>query len=313
MTTVPTPRELLISTRVRRLEGGEPPHLDRDLKRVRRGYYRPAAMPLTPQDDYLLRIQAAVEARTEPMVICDESAAALWGAPLLKIDGALVHTNRAGKARRTAAGVLVHRRALAEEDVAEVAGLRVVCREWTAIHLAAKLPLPRVLLPLDHLVASLNPEPASDPSARGTVERLVAMIPKGMRGGDKARKHLLAADARSGSAGESLSRGQMHLLGVPLPDLQVAFPRGGDLGGSDIVDFDWPELGVFGEFDGRGKYFRSEINGGRSPEDVLWDEKQREDRVRHHRPRAAGWGWDVALRRDLLAAVLGEAGIRARG
>ena len=226
------------------------------------------------------------------------------------MDAALVHANRPGKARRTAAGVAVHRRALSDSDVAEIDGIPVVSREWTAIHLAAKLPLPRVLLPLDHLLAALNPDPQNDPAATATATRLAAMIPKGMRGGERARRHLLAADARSGSAGESLSRGQMHLLGVPMPQLQVAFARGGGLPGSDVVDFDWADLGVFGEFDGKGKYFRSEINGGRSPEDVLWEEKQREDRVRRYRPRAVRWGWDVALRRELLGAVLAEAGIR---
>ena len=304
------PCDLLVSSRARRLEGREPPHLDRDLARVRRGYYRPAATPLTLQAEYLLRIQAAIEARTEPMVICDESAAALWGAPLLKVDAALVHVNREGKARRTAAGVIVHRRALPDGAVEEVDGIATLSRDWTAIHLAAKLPLPRVLLPLDHLIATLNPAPESDPVGRATIERLISMIPKGMRGGDNARRHLLAADARSGSAGESLSRGQMHLLRVPLPELQVPFARGGGLDGSDIVDFDWEEFGVFGEFDGKGKYFRSEVNGGRSPEDVLWEEKEREGRVRRHRPRAVRWGWDVALRRDLLGSVLADAGIR---
>ena len=179
----------------------------------------------------------------------------------------------------------------------------MLSRERTAIQLAAKLPLPRVLLPLDHLVAGLNPEPENDPAAKATIERLVAMIPKGMRGGENARRHLLAADARSGSAGESLSRGQMHLLGVPLPDLQVAFPRGGGLDGTDIVDFDWPGLGVFGEFDGKGKYFRSEINGGRSPEDVLWEEKLREDRIR-------SLGWVVV--RVTMADLRDPAAVRAR-
>jgi hypothetical protein len=303
------PRDLLVSSRLRRLEGALPPHLDPDLASVRRGYFRPAAVPLTVSDDYRLRIHAAAAARREPMVICDESAAELWGAPLMREDTRLVHVNRPGKARRTSAGVLVHRRDLADADVVEVDGLRVMSQEWTAIMLAAKLPLPRVLLPLDHLVATLNPDPAGDPRAAGVIDRLLSLIPTGMRGGGKARLALQVADARSGSAGESLSRGQMHLLRVPMPELQVPFSRGGGMAGADVVDFDWPELGRFGEFDGKGKYFRADIAGGRPPEEVLWEEKLREDRIRQHRPFAVRWGWDVALRRDRLARVLAQGGI----
>lgn len=101
----------------------------------------------------------------------------------------------------------------------------------------------------------------------------------------------------------------MVLIGVPKPDLQTRFPRADGLG-EDIVDFDWPGLGAFGEFDGKGKYFREEFRGDRTPQEVLWEEKVREDRVRQQRPRAARWGWDVALSRRRLAAALAAAGVR---
>src|SRR5674476_401682 len=45
------------------------------------------------------------------------------------------------------------------------------------------------------------------------------------------------------------------------------------------VDFWWPGARVVGEFDGRVKYGRANPSG-RPPEDVLWDEKLREDRLR---------------------------------
>ncbi|HEY0890926.1 MAG TPA: hypothetical protein VGE38_15080 [Nocardioides sp.] len=244
------------------------------------------------------------------MVICDESAAELWGCPLLRTDTRLVHGNRPGKARRTTAGVLVHRRAMADEDIVDVDGLLVTGPAPTAIAVAAKLSLPNALLPLDHLVRMLNPDPLGDPAGRAVVEGLVGRIPDGMRGHARAVQNLRTADARSGSAGESLSRGQMLLLGVPLPDLQVSFPHA-DGGGVDVVDFDWPSLESFGEFDGDGKYFDDELTGGRSPREVLRDEKLREDRVRRHRPRAARWGWDVAMSRHRPARVLAEIGVRA--
>ena len=100
----------------------------------------------------------------------------------------------------------------------------------------------------------------------------------------------------------------MAVLGVPMPDLQVHFPRI-DEPGDDVVDFDWPELESFGEFDGEGKYFDAELAGGRTPQEVLRAEKDREDRVRRHRPRGVRWGWKDALSRPRLAQILARAGI----
>lgn len=306
----PDPRLTLVSSRGRRLEGGEPPHLDPSLDRVRRGYYRPAAEPLTPSELYRLRIDATSEARTADLVFSHASAAELWGCPQLAATTTLVHVTRPGKARRTSAGVAVHRSAIPDGHVVRLPdGLHVTSREWTAVQLAAALPLPDALLPFDHLVRLLNDDPVGDPGAQQVVDRLVALCPPQMKGGARARRNLALADPRSGSAGESLSRGQMELLRVPRPLLQVRFPRG-DLPGDDVVDFDWPELGAFGEFDGKGKYFRTELTGGRAPEEVLWDEKLREDRVRRHRPHTVRWGWDVALSRTRLGWVLAQAGIR---
>jgi hypothetical protein len=115
-------------------------------------------------------------------------------------------------------------------------------------------------------------------------------------------------DEASGSVGESLSRAQMHLLGFPAPRLQVRMTRPD--GPDDIVDFDWPEFALFGEFDGHGKYLRSEYTKGRDIADIIIAEKRREDRIRRrHRPFAARWDWAVARRPQLLAQHLEEAGL----
>jgi hypothetical protein len=307
MSAVPEPHELLVSTRVRRAEGGEPPHLDRDLTRVRRGYFRPRGLELTATDQHRLRIAATADARQDGLVFSHASAAALWGCPLLAADLAEVHATRPGSARRTTAGVRMHRAAIPDGHVVALPdGLLTTSPAWTAVQLAATGVLPNVLLPLDHLVRALTEESGED--AEAIAAALVDLVPQGMKGGARAVRHLRLADPRSGSAGESLSRGQMVILGVPMPDLQVRFPRG-DEPGDDIVDFDWPELGVFGEFDGEGKYFRRELAGDRAPEKVLWEEKAREDRIRRHRPRAARWGWKDALSRSRLARILAQAGV----
>jgi len=300
-------REQLVSTRLRRLDGGEPPHQDPTLTRVRRGYFRPAATKLTVSEQHRMRIYATVDARPNGVIFSHASAAELWACPMLADDLRFVHVTRPGRARRTTAGVRVHRGAIPDEHViTSTEGLTLTSREWTAVQVAATGALPGVLLPLDHLVREIMRERGD--VVGEVVASLIALIPPGMKGRSRAERHLGLADPRSGSAGESLSRGQMWLLGVPMPELQVAFPRD-DEAGEDIVDFDWPELDVFGEFDGRAKYFDRQYTDGRDPAELLWAEKAREDRIRRHRPRAARWGWADAMSRTRLARILAAAGV----
>jgi len=301
------PRELLVASRVRRLEGGEPPHRDPALTPVRRGYYRSAGVDLTVSEHHRLRVYATADARQGDLVFTHASAADLWGCPQLRPELAQVHVTQPGRARRTTAGVVVHRAAIPDAHVVERGGLLVASREWTAVQVAATQRLPNVLLPLDFLVAAIVRETGR--SQGEVVDGLVALITPRMKGCARAERHLRLADARSGSAGESLSRGQMVLLGIPRPALQVGFPRG-DRPGEDIVDFDWPDRRVFGEFDGVGKYVEPELTGGRSAGEVLWAEKERENRIRRYRPQGARWGWADAMSRPRLARILAAVGIR---
>lgn len=309
MTTADLP-DVLVASRTRRLEGGERPDRDPALDSVRRGYFRPHDLSLTPAQQHLLRIHATAQARSVPLAFSRTSAAVLWGCPLMEADLARVHVAQPGRSRRTTAGVSVHRGAIPDEHFVELpSGLMVTSREWTAIEVAASLQLPQVLLPLDHLVRDLA---GADGSAHAeVVERLLDLVPAGMKARSRALRHLRLADGRSGSAGESLSRGQMELLGVPKPDLQVSFARD-DRPGVDVVDFDWPELGAFGEFDGEVKYRDARMRGGRSSEEVVWDEKLREDRLRRKRLGCARWVWRDALDRSRLGRILAAAGIEAR-
>lgn len=299
--------DLLVASRTRRLEGGERPDRDPTLASVRRGYFRPSAEPLNTAQEHLLRIHATAQARHLPVAFSRASAAVLWGCPLMRADLSRVHVAQPGRSRRTTAGVSVHRGAVPDGHFVELpSGLVVTSREWTAIEIAASLQLPNVLVPLDHLVRTLaESRRLTSPEV---VELLLDLVPGGMKARARAQRHLALADGRSGSAGESLSRGQMELLGVPKPDLQVSFRRE-DGTGLDIVDFDWPELGVFGEFDGETKYRDERMRSGRSAEEVVWDEKQREDRLRRKRPGCARWVWSDALDRSRLARILAAAGV----
>lgn len=103
-------------------------------------------------------------------------------------------------------------------------------------------------------------------------ERLAGSV-----GVERARRAVRLADQRSESPGESWSAVVIDDLGIPAPERQHGmWDRDGLVGRSD---FWWAGPRVVGEFDGRVKYGRANP-AGRAPEDVLWAEKRREDRIR---------------------------------
>jgi hypothetical protein len=77
-----------------------------------------------------------------------------------------------------------------------------------------------------------------------------------------------------------------------------------------IVDFWWPEFDVIGEFDGEDKYRNPVYLRGRTPEQALLDEKEREDDLRAAGHGMVRWKWDVARSPRLLAMKLNRAGVR---
>ena len=101
----------------------------------------------------------------------------------------------------------------------------------------------------------------------------------------------------------------MNELGWPAPVLQQPFfDRRGKIGD---VDFWWPESGVIGEFDGQGKYLRDVYLKGRTPGEVVVEEKNRENRLRAH-PEVRGmarWEWVDVESAHRLDAKLRAAGL----
>lgn len=88
-----------------------------------------------------------------------------------------------------------------------------------------------------------------------------------------------AVDLADGRAESPLeTRGRLRIVGsgLPTPELQVEIRAGGGL--IAVVDAWFDDAAVAVEFDGRVKY--TDPWRGRSPEQVLWDEKRREDELR---------------------------------
>jgi hypothetical protein len=325
------PRPALLLTRDRVLTGdhrlahraaGEAVH------RLRRGVNVTAAgwEALDDRDKYLLRMQAVLATRQIDPVFSHESAALVWGLPVIGRWPNTVHLTAGDRpGARSKNGVLWHRSPLLEGEVARINGMFVTSLERTLVDLArsssflsavASLDFgtrPQILLPDGTAHAGI--------SRAQLLERLAAQGP--VRGIRSAREAVAFSDNRSGSPGESLSRGQIHLAGFPAPELQV--PVGIPGGHTEIADFRWRQkqvsrtLHLFGEFDGYVKYTRDDYLRGRGIEDVVWAEKLREDRMRahqdaRHRPgevnTMARWTWDVALHRNQLRTVLLTAGLR---
>ncbi len=112
------------------------------------------------------------------------------------------------------------------------------------------------------------------------------------------------ADGRSGSAGETRTRFLCWSEQLPMPELQYPVYDGGVLIG--ICDFAWPELGVFGEFDGKLKYVLH-LRDGEEPADAVFREKRREDEIR----RVTGWRCIRIVWSDLSYPARTAARIRA--
>jgi hypothetical protein len=109
----------------------------------------------------------------------------------------------------------------------------------------------------------------------------------GRRGCRKAQAAAAFATALSDSPEESHSRVQLHLLGFPAPVLQHPFTLRD--GSTAEVDFFWPELGHVGECDGRTKYTDAEFLRGRTSQQAVIDEKNRENEIRRQVSRFSRW------------------------
>lgn len=271
--------------------------------RLRRGVFVESAVwrALTAEERLLLRVVAlAATAVTRP-VFSHWSAAVLLGLPVARRATDLVDLVVDGTRNRTVAGARVHRLHVDGSEVIEVFGLLCTSPTRTAVDIAADGAFEEAVVLADAALALLGPDG----------ERLLTGALEGSgrrRGAERASRVLAFADGRSGSPGESISRVRMHRLGFVRPELQVAIETDGAV---EFTDFGWEEVLAAGEFDGEVKYRLDRYRRGRSPEDVVVDEKNRENRIRRQRPRFARWDW-AELMGGLLEAILRRAGIPKR-
>ncbi|MDN3311107.1 hypothetical protein QWJ90_09210 [Microbacterium oryzae] len=293
-----------------RIEGWRPSRIQQavrrgDLRRVRQGWYVVADFwnGLHPGEQHLVDVVAATcEMRDGGVVVSHVSAAVLHGFPLVGARPERVHVTLPGEAGASGTGdVARHRLALDEQDITEVDGIRCTGVDRTLFDVARSEPAERAIAILDAgLAAAALDHRAMDEEKeaawRSVLHRRIADA-RGARGLRQAEWLIGFADGRAQLPGESLSRLQLHRLGFT-PRLQV--PVANPAGGWWWMDFALDEAKVFGEFDGRGKYLDAGMRGGRTVEEVVLDEKRREDGVRG----VTGWRtirWGMAEARDPAA------------
>ena len=234
--------------------------------------------------------------RENPLFVVT-SAAAVWGLPRIEAwpDAVRVLVGTRARGRGSA---LVRPHVGRPAEGVRVGGVRVTTPARTVVDLARTCSLQTAVAAADHALRH----------GLCTLDELqdeVDAVPPRVRGRHTARVVAALADPLSMSPGESLSRVQMFLLNLPRPRLQQEVHD--ELGLVGIVDFGWE--GVVGEFDGKVKYRVEEGSGAAEAGEVVWREKQREDRLRS-RVRVARWTWAVALDPVKLGALLARNGIR---
>jgi hypothetical protein len=235
----------------------------------------------------------------KPPLFSHESAAALWGFPIIGAWPRRCHVTYVGRYVRSS-GLIVRHLATASVETLQ-GGVRVTSPAQTVADLAGTAPLTSALAAADHALRH-------GLCSREELGAVVDAIPAATEGVVQARLVRDLADPLSMSAGESLSRAQMFVLNLPRPRLQVT--HSDERGFVGMVDFDWD--GVIGEFDGKVKYGVPEDGSAQLAADTLWAEKQREDRLRRRGLRMARWTWADALDPDRLARILAAEGIRSQ-
>ncbi|MGA8256323.1 MAG: type IV toxin-antitoxin system AbiEi family antitoxin domain-containing protein [Nocardioides sp.] len=246
--------------------------------RVRHGAYMPRArwIKLDERDQFAARGRAVLRQARAPVVLSHTSAVAELGAPLFGLDLRDVHVTRLDqRAGRAAAGVRQHQGKLVATDVHSVRQARVTNATKTALDVLTLTCVESGLCIVNDLLH------------RGltTEEQLHARYALMERNPFTLRAGLVLrlADARVESIGESRTYFLCWHQGLPAPVPQYRV-EGSDGQLVASLDFAWPHLGVWAEFDGKIKY-GALLREGQHPSDVVVAEKKREDRVRE----LTGW------------------------
>lgn len=251
---------------------------DAVIHRVRQGAYvfMDDWRDLTPEGRHLVTCAAVVRTAKATSVLSHVSAVVAYGMPVWDLPLHEVHLTRLDRlAGRSEAGVRQHRGRIAASDTRTHQGFAVTSPARTALDLTTLVDVEHSLPVLSEMIrATLVTEPELLAELEGKHR-----VPHTLT----SRIAVKLADGRLESVGECRCYYMFFRHGVPLPEPQYeVYDRWGMLLGR--VDFAWPELGVFVEFDGKQKYVKY-LKDGETVVDAVLREKKREKQI----CRATGW------------------------
>lgn len=186
-------------------------------------------------------------------------------------------------------------------------GVRVTALDETAFESMRAVPFHRALGIAD---SYLRISGRSRDESIGFISRL-----KYRRRGVRHVKEVLShADARSENGGESYARAVMIEEGVELPELQVEYRIPGPAPVVYRVDFDWThstrcKMRAVGELDGIEKIRSPDMLKGRTPEEVLREERNRESELMNIGLKVVRFTFDDCKMTEPLLRKLSSAGI----
>ncbi|MBD8608262.1 hypothetical protein IFT73_15500 [Aeromicrobium sp. CFBP 8757] len=212
-----------------------------DLVRLVGGVYADARA----DDSRELRVQAARLVVPEHAVVCDETAAWLWGVDAHRPGDRHRFTPRwvvpHGRGRTRLAGVDCRQALLDDEDVTDLGGLRLTTPVRTTSDLLRKQWRPYALSSADAMAAAGLVRPMD-------VRQYLTGL-KGYRGIRQARVLARHIEPRSASPGESWTRLRLLDAGFPTPTAQLEVVDAS--GVTRFLDLAYRRRRIGVEFDGR--------------------------------------------------------------
>lgn len=250
-----------------------------DLVRVAVGWYASGEdwHGADASDQHLLRALAVEQNAQRPPVFSHSSAALLQQLPTPRIDPHRVHTLAPAGMRSSSRHHLArHHADFSDDELVTVAGLHCTDPTRTTIDIARLMGFEAGLVCADAVLRARARESGGVGHARAQMLKRLNRLPKG-NGSRRARLTLEFASALAESPLESMSRLQLARLGFEVRE-QVSVPAHG--GGEYRIDFELIGYETFLEVDGRVKYTDECMRGGRPLDELLLEEKQREDWIR---------------------------------
>lgn len=251
---------------------------DGTLARVRRGAFVAGSVwrELDENGRHSIRARAVQKQACTDVVLSHVTGLLEFDAPTWDLDMSEVHvTRRDGRVGRHEAGVHQHAGLIEIGDVVLHNGVHVMSPDRLALEVATTTDVEHAL----PVVCDLLHRKLVTKEALAERHRTMQFWPNSL--GFEVVVRL--ADPRIESVGEVRTWHLCFSQSLPMPEPQFEIV---DRFGRVVarVDFAWPELGVFVEFDGRIKYEKL-LRDGERPSSVVLREKEREKLI----CRLTGW------------------------